>query len=168
MKKFIICTAMLVLVLSGCRMVGNGKLLVVNDQSGLGANDTVVRAFAPQAGDAWPPAGEAALLVTGTDFGAPPAFGMDGELYLVNSAFAMCPSAGAGPHVFNFAKQAVNVVGRVAITDGVAYQWLTIPFTDPQPMRHYLSWALVDIDPLPGSGGDHMIRRCGTMEWVEQ
>jgi hypothetical protein len=51
--------------------------------------------------------------------------------------------------VFNFAGQAVNILGKVKITDGVARQWLTIPFTDPQPMRHYLSWALVDIDPLP-------------------
>jgi hypothetical protein len=157
-----------VVIFSGCRLVGTGQLLVVNDQSGLGANDTVVQAFAPNPGDAWPSAGQAALLVTGTDFGEPPAFGMNGELYLVNSTFARCPTAGVGPYVFNFAQQAVNVVGTVAITDGVAHQWLSIPSTDPQPMRHYLSWALVDIDPVPGSAGDHVIRRCGTMNWVDQ
>lgn len=156
------------LVFSGCRLVGNGQLLVVNDQSGLGANDTVIFAFARETGDSWPSVGEAAIFVTGTDFGQPPAFGMDGELFLVNSAFALCPTAGVGPHVFNFAEQAVNILGTVEVTDGVVRQWLTIPFTDPQPMRHYLSWALVDTDPLPGSNGDHMIRRCGTMSWVDQ
>jgi hypothetical protein len=156
------------LIFSACRLVGSGQLHVVNDESGLGANDTVVLAFAPEAGDAWPPAGQAALLVTGTDFGVPPAFGMDGELYLVNSAFAMCPTGGVGPHVFNFAGQAVNILGTLTITDGVAHQWFTIPFTDPQPMRHYLSWALVDVDPVPGSSGDHMIRRCGAMNWVDR
>jgi hypothetical protein len=155
-----------VLVFSGCRLVGNGRLLVFNDEGGAGA-DTVVLAFAPEAGDAWPPAGEASLLITGRGFGAPPAFDMDGELYLVNSAFAMCPSEGVGPYVFNFAQQAVNVLGRVTIDDGADHQWLTIPFTDPQPMRHYLSWALVDVAPVPGSSGDHLIRRCGTMTWVD-
>jgi hypothetical protein len=93
---------------------------------------------------------------------------MDGSLYLVNSTMATCPSAGADSRVFNFAGQAVNVVGTVTITHGAARQWLTIPFTDPQPMRHYLSWALVDVDPVPGSDGDHIIRRCGTMTWADE
>ena len=160
--------ALAVLVFSGCRLVGQGQLQVVNDESGLGANDTVVRAFAREPGDAWPPPGEAAILITGTDFGTPPDYGMDGELYFVNSTMAMCPTAGAGPHVFNIRGQAINIIGTVAVSDGNVHQWLTMPFLYPQPMRRYLSWALIDTEPLPGSNGDHLIRRCGTMTWVDE
>jgi hypothetical protein len=81
---------------------------------------------------------------------------------------ARCPTAGAGPHVFNPAQQAINTVGTVTVKDGVVHQWLTIPFVHPQTMRHYLSWALIDTEPLPGTNGDHLVRRCGIVTWVDE
>lgn len=30
-----------------------------------------------------------------------------------------------------------------------------------------LIWALVDVNGVPGSGGEHLIRRCGNITWTE-
>jgi len=85
-----------VAVFAGCRIVGQGQLVVVNDDSAAAGNDTVVRAYAPTAGDTWPPAGEASLVVNGTHFGEAPAYAMNGSLYLVNSTIARCRQAARG------------------------------------------------------------------------
>lgn len=143
-----------------CTLVGSGDLHVQNDLSGLGADNTRLQAFAPDAGDAWPPNGFVNLWITGDDFGSPPSYGMDGFLYLVRTDDA-CPMSEAAPEVFDLAD--VTIVGIVTVRDGSVNQFITMEDTAQARQDRF---ALIEIGTITAAGvTGHLIHRCGTVTW---
>jgi len=156
--------ALLVLIGAGltaasCTLVGQGDLHVANDLSGLATDNTTLHAFAPDPGDAWPPAGYVNLWIKGDDLGSPPSYGMNGYLYLVRTDLA-CPQAEGAPEAFRLSD--VSVAGVVTVTNGSVNQFLTMQDTPANRQAH---WALIDIGELTGYPGQHFIRRCGEVTW---
>lgn len=157
--------ALLLAIVSGlaaaaCTLVGQGTLHVANDLSGLARDNTVFRAYAPEPGDLFPPAGYLNISVIGDDVGHPPSYGMNGYLYLVRTN-AACPQAEGAPETFML--NAVTIVGVVTVRSGSIDQVVTIPDT---PYARQDSWALIDIGELSGYPGQHYIYRCGTVTWT--
>jgi hypothetical protein len=142
-----------------CVRVGEGQLHVQNDLSGLGRNNTFLQAFAPEPGDVWPPAGFLNLWVRGDDFGRPPAYGMNGYLFLVRTS-AACPMTEAGPEVFGLDE--VTVTAVITVREGSVDQFVTVR---DEPGVRLSTWALVEIGEFPDTGGGHFIHRCGTVTW---
>lgn len=147
-------------VVVACREVGRGDLHVQNDLSGIGQDNTILRAYASDPGDPWPPAGQLNLYVHGDDFGAPPSYGMNGFLYLVRTSDP-CPESEGRPETFMLSD--VTIVGVVTVTNGTVNQFVTMPDT---PASRQPTWALIDIGELQGFPGEHFIRRCGTVTWT--
>jgi hypothetical protein len=143
-----------------CRQVGYGDLHVANDLSGLGRDNTWIRALAADPGDVWPPVGYVNLWVKGDDFGQPPAYGMNGYLYLVRTDDA-CPQAEGAPEVFKLSD--VTIVGIVTVTSGSVNQFLLMQDT---PANRQATWALIETGEFPGAGGGHLIHRCGSVAWL--
>ncbi len=142
-----------------CTIVGQGHLNVSNDLSGLGADNTTFRAFAPDPGDAWPPAGFVDLFVKGDDFGVPPAYGMNGYLYLARTNLA-CPQSEGAPEGFTLAD--VTLTGVITVTNGSVNQNVTMQDTPTNRQSH---WALLEINELAGFPGLHLLHRCGEVTW---
>lgn len=142
-----------------CTLVGQGNLHVANDLSGIGADNTTLRAFAPGPGDTWPPAGFVNLLIKGDDFGAPPSYGMNGYLYLVRTDLA-CPQAEGAPEAFTL--NDVTIAGIVTVTNGSVNQFVTMQDISANRQSR---WALIEINELAGYAGEHLIHRCGTVTW---
>ncbi|MEX2247204.1 MAG: YCF48-related protein [Dehalococcoidia bacterium] len=162
-RRFLPAFALIVLAgmfAVSCTLVGQGDLHVANDESGLGADNTIFRAFAPDPGDVWPPAGSMNILVKGDDFGRPPSYGMDGYLYLVRTDLA-CPQSEGAPEAFTLSD--VTITGIVTVTGGTVNQFLTMPDT---PANRQARWALIEINELAGYPGLHLIHRCGTVTWT--
>jgi hypothetical protein len=156
--------ALLLLVAAGlaaasCTLVGQGHLYVANDLSGAGVDNTTLRAFAPDTGDAWPPAGFLNLFVRGDDFGHPPAYGMNGYLYLARTNLA-CPESEGAPEAFTL--NDVTLVGLVTVTNGSVNQFVTM---QDNAANRQARWALIEINELAGYPGEHLIHRCGTVTW---
>jgi len=147
------------LIASSCTLVGQGDLHVANDLSGLGRDNTTMHAYAPGPGDVWPPAGYVNLHVNGDDFGHPPAFGMNGFLYLVRTDLN-CPESEGAPEAFSLSD--VTIVGVVTVTNGSVNQFVTMQDT---PASRQARWALIEIFELAGYPGAHLIHRCGTVTW---
>jgi len=150
----------LIAAATGCRHVGSGDLHVANDLSGIGRDNTVFHAYAPDTGDIWPPSGYVNLGIKGDDFGQPPSYGMNGYLFLVRTATA-CPMAEGAPEVYRLSD--VTIVGIVTVTNGSVNQFLTMQDT---PANRQAVWALIDIPEQPNTNGGHMVRRCGTVTWT--
>jgi hypothetical protein len=148
------------LVAASCTLVGQGHLNVANDLSGLGADNTIFRAFAADPGDAWPPAGNVNIYVHGDDFGSPPSFGMNGYLYLARTNLA-CPQSEGAPEAFTLAD--VTLVGIVTVTNGTVNQNVTMQDTTATRQSHF---ALIEIPELSGYPGLHLIHRCGEITWT--
>ena len=156
--------ALLLLVIAGlaaasCTLVGQGNLHVSNDLSGLAADNTTLHAFAPDPGDAWPPAGYVNLWIKGDDLGSPPSYGMNGYVYLVRTDLA-CPQREGAPETFRLSD--VTIAGLVTVTNGSVNQFLTMQDTPANRQSH---WALIDIGEVSGFPGEHLIRRCGEVTW---
>lgn len=147
------------LVAASCTIVGQGELNVANDLSGLGKDNTVLYAFAPDPGDTWPPDGYVNLAVKGDDFGSPPSYGMNGYLYLVRTDLS-CPQREGAPETFRLSD--VSIVGLITVTNGSVNQFVTMQDT---PTNRQSRWALIDIGELQGFPGEHFIRRCGEVTW---
>ncbi|HYM14804.1 MAG TPA: hypothetical protein VEZ14_04545 [Dehalococcoidia bacterium] len=147
------------LLAASCTLVGQGNLHVANDLSGLAADNTMLRAFAPGPGDAWPPAGFVNLWVKGDDLGSPPSYGMNGYVYLVRTGLP-CPMSEGRPETFRLSD--VTITGIVTVTNGSVNQFLTMQDTPANRAAH---WALIDIGELSGYPGEHFIRRCGDVTW---
>jgi hypothetical protein len=145
---------------ASCRLVGSGALHVANDESGLGADNTTFSAYAPDAGDAFPPQGHLALFVRGDDFGQPPAYGMNGYLYLVGSS-KPCPESEGRPETFRLSDVAIR--GIVTVTDGSVNQFLMVA---DNPTLMTPRWALIEINELAGFAGEHLVHRCGHVTWT--
>ena len=143
-----------------CTLIGQGQLHVSNDLSGLGANNTILRAYAHNTGDFWPGPGEIGVLVQGDDFGSAPVYGMNGTLLLV-STNAPCPMSEGAPETFTM--QDVLVIGDVPVIDGRVNQAFRV--VDDVQAR-LPRWALIEVDELAGYPGEHLIHRCGTVTWV--
>ena len=143
-----------------CRQVGVGTLHVANDLSGLGRDNTTFHAYAHEAGDTWPPAGQLSIYVQGDDIGKPPAFGENGFLYLVRTT-AACPMSEAAPEVFKLSD--VTITEVVTVTNGTVNQIGMLPDT---AANRAPTWALVEIGEEPDTGGGHLVRRCGTVTWT--
>lgn len=146
-------------VAASCTLVGQGNLHVANDLSGLAIDNTTLRAYAPDPGDAWPPAGYVSLWITGDDLGSPPAYGMNGFVYLVRTDLA-CPQAEGAPETFRLSD--VVIAGVITVTNGSVNQFLAMQDT---PANRQSRWALIDVGELEGSPGEHFIRRCGEVTW---
>ena len=147
---------------ASCTIVGQGDLHVSNDQSGIGADNTTLKAFAPDPGDAFPPPGYLTLFVKGDDFGLPPSYGMNGYLYLVRTDLD-CPQSEGAPEGFNLTD--VNIVGVVTVTNGSVNQFLTMPDMASNRQSH---WALIEINEFAGYEPLHLSHRCGTVDWGSQ
>lgn len=145
---------------AACTLVGQGPLHIANDLSGLGRDNTMFRAYAPEPGDPFPPAGNLNISIMGDDFGHPPAYGMNGYVYLVRTN-AACPQSEGAPETFML--NAVTIVGVVSVTNGSVNQIVTIPDT---PSARQANWALIDVGELSGYPGQHFIYRCGTVVWT--
>lgn len=143
-----------------CTIVGQGDLHVANDLSGIGVDNTTLRAFAPDPGDAWPPAGFVDLFVKGDDFGQPPTYGMNGYLYLARTSLA-CPQSEGAPEAFTLAD--VTLAGIVTVTNGSVNQNITMQDTAANRQSHF---ALIEINELAGYPGLHLIHRCGEVTWT--
>ncbi len=148
------------LAAASCTLVGQGTLHVANDLSGLGADNTIFRAFAPDPGDPWPPAGFVNLFVKGDDFGQPPSYGMNGYLYLAHTGLD-CPQSEGAPETFTLAD--VTLAGIVTVTNGSVNQNLTMQDTGANRQGH---WALIEMNELAGYPGQHLIHRCGAVTWT--
>ena len=148
------------LALTGCTLVGQGDLHIANDESGIGRDNTVLRAFAPDPGDAWPPAGYVDVFVRGDDFGKPPSYGMNGYLYLVRTD-AACPQSEGTPESFTLAQ--VNIVGIVTVINGSVNQFTAM---QDSAANRQARFALIEINELAGFPGEHLIHRCGTVSWA--
>jgi hypothetical protein len=148
------------LAAASCTLVGQGTLHVANDLSGIGADNTTFRAFAPDPGDAWPPAGFVNLFVKGDDFGQPPSYGMSGYLYLAHTGLD-CPQSEGAPETFTLAD--VTLAGIVTVTNGSVNQNLTMQDTGANRQGH---WALIEMNELDGYPGQHLIHRCGAVTWT--
>ncbi len=144
---------------TGCTLVGQGDLNVANDQSGIGADNTTMHAFAADSGDPFPPPGYLNLYVKGDDFGSPPAYGMNGYLYLVRTSLA-CPQSEGAPEAFTLAD--VTIVAVVTVTDGSVDQ-SSIMLDSPAARQS--RFALMEIGELAGYPGLHLLERCGTITW---
>lgn len=143
-----------------CTLIGQGQLHVANDESGIGANNTILRAYAHNPGDTWPAEGEIGVLVQGDDFGTPPDYGMNGTLVLVNTT-ADCPMSEGAPETFTMAE--VAVVGNVPVVNGRVNQAFRLADT---PAARAPRWALIETDEMADFPGEHRIHRCGTVSWV--
>ncbi len=144
---------------ASCTLVGSGKLNVANDQSGIGADNTTFSAYAADPGDAFPPAGQLAVFVRGDDFGRPPSYGMNGYLYLVATS-RTCPQSEGAPEAFVLGDVAIH--GIVTVTDGSVNQFLLVPDALTSKAPRY---ALIEINELAGYPGQHLIHRCGQIDW---
>jgi hypothetical protein len=147
------------LAAASCTLVGQGNLHVANDLSGIGADNTTLRAFAPDPGDPFPPAGYVNLFVKGDDFGVPPAYGMNGYLYLAHTDLD-CPQSEGVPEAFTL--NDVAIVGLVTVTNGSVNQFLLM---QDNPANRQANWALIEINELAGYPGAHLAHRCGTVAW---
>ena len=145
---------------TSCTLVGQGNLHVSNDLSGIGADNTMLHAYAPDPGDVWPPAGYVNLQVTGSDFGTPPSYGMNGFLYLVSTSLD-CPQSEGAPETFSL--NDVTITGIVTVTNGSVNQFLTMQDTPTNRQSH---WAIIEINELAGFPGTHKIHRCGAVTWT--
>jgi hypothetical protein len=145
---------------AGCRHVGGGPLHVANDLSGIGRDNTVFNAYAPDPGDVWPPSGDVNLWVKGDDFGHPPSYGMNGYLYLVRTNTA-CPMAESAPEVYTLSD--VTIAGIITVTAGSVNQFVTMQDT---PSNRQAVWALIDIPEEPNTNGGHWVHRCGAVTWT--
>jgi hypothetical protein len=143
-----------------CHQVATGQLHRANDLSGLGRDNTVLRAVAPNAGDPWPAAGEVGILVQGDDFGSPPSFGLNAYFYLVRTS-APCPQSEGTPETFKLSQ--VTIAGILTSTNGSVNQVVTMPDT---PANRAPTWAIIAIPEMPGTGGAHFISRCGSVTWT--
>lgn len=143
-----------------CTLIGQGQLHISNDESGIGANNTILRAYAHNTGDFWPGPGEIGVLVQGDDFGTPPSYGLNGTLLLV-STNAECPMSEGAPETF--AMSDVTSIGSVPVVNGTVNQAFRV--TDNASARAP-RWALIEPDELAGFPGEHKIHRCGTVTWV--
>ena len=158
--------ALLLIIAAGmaafsCTLIGQGQLHVSNDESGIGANNTILRAYAHNPGDTWPAEGEIGVLVQGDDFGTPPSYGLNGTLLLVNTA-AQCPMSEGAPETFTMAE--VAVVGDVPVIDGSVNQAFRLADTVSARAPR---WALIEPVEMADFPGEHRIHRCGTVTWVE-
>ena len=156
--------ALLFVVIAGlgaaaCTLVGQGTLHVANDLSGLGADNTTFRAYAPEPGDPFPPAGFLNISVNGDDFGHPPAYGMNGYLYLVRTNLT-CPQSEGAPETYTLSQ--VTIVGVITVATGSVNQIVT---TADSPSVRQSHWALIDVGELSGYPGEHYIYRCGEVTW---
>jgi hypothetical protein len=154
----VVSLVILAFAAGGCRLIGTGQLHVQNDLSGLGRNNTVIGAFIPDIGEPFPGRDEIAIYVRGDDFGRPPAFGLNGYLYLVRTELP-CPESEAAPEVFRLNQ--VVVVGIITVRDGSVDQ--VVSMQNQQGSRDP-TWALMDVGQLPEGG--HYIHRCGTVTWT--
>ena len=143
-----------------CRQVGAGDLHVANDLSGIGRDNTTFHAYAHDAGDAWPPAGQLSIYVRGDDIGNAPSYGENGFLFLVRTTDA-CPMSEAAPEVFKLSD--VTITEVVTVLNGSMSQVGMLPDT---PANRAPTWALIEIGEEPNTGGGHLIRRCGTVSWT--
>lgn len=150
----------LMIAAASCRIVGQGDLRIANDLSGIGADNTTLRAFAADPGDAWPPPGYVNLFVKGDDFGLPPSYGMTGYLYLVRTNLN-CPQSEGAPEQFGLSD--VTIVGIITVTNGSVNQFVTMPDTAANRSSR---WALIEINEIAGVPGAHLIHRCGTVTWT--
>lgn len=144
---------------ASCELVGSGKLNVANDLSGIGADNTTFSAYAADPGDAFPPPGQLAVFVRGDDFGRPPSYGMNGYLYLVATSKA-CPQSEGAPESFVLGD--VTIHGIVTVTGGSVNQFLLVPDAPASKTPRY---ALIEINELTGYPGEHLIHRCGQINW---
>ena len=160
-RRLLVLLGLLVVAVAAvsCTLVGQGHLNVANDLSGIGDDNTELRAYVADPGDAFPAPGQISLFVKGDDFGSPPLYGMDGYLYLVSTGLA-CPESEGAPEAFTLAD--VTIVGVVTVRDGSIDQVLTMPDT---PANRAARWALIAIPELAGYPGLHLIHRCGTVTW---
>ena len=147
------------LVAASCTLVGQGALHVANDLSGIGADNTTLRAYVADPGDPFPPAGYANLFVKGDDFGHPPSYGMNGYLYLV-STNDPCPMSEGAPEAFTLGQ--VTIVGIATVTNGSVNQFFLMQDT---PASRQARFALIEINELAGYPGLHLIHRCGDVTW---
>jgi hypothetical protein len=147
------------LVAASCTLVGQGDLHVANDLSGIGADNTILRAFAPDPGDPFPPPGYLNVLIRGDDFGLPPSYGQNGYVYLVRTNSA-CPESEGAPETFTLTD--VAIVGIVTVTNGSVNQFVTM--TD-SPANRNSHFALIEIAEFSGYPGEHRIDRCGAITW---
>ena len=145
---------------ASCTLVGQGNLHVSNDLSGIGADNTTLRAFAPDPGDAFPPNGYVSLFVKGDDFGRPPSYGMNGYLYLVRTDLA-CPQSEGAPEAFTLSD--VTIVGIITVTNGSVNQFEIMQDTPANRQSH---WALIEINELDGYPALHLVHRCGSVTWT--
>ncbi len=148
------------LAVASCTLVGQGDLHVSNDLSGIGADNTIFRAFAPDSGDPWPPAGFVNVSVRGDDFGRPPSYGMNGYLYLAHTDLA-CPQSEGAPEAFTLGD--VTLAGIVTVANGSVNQFVTVPDTAANRQSH---WALMEINELADFPGLHLLHRCGEVTWT--
>jgi hypothetical protein len=162
MKRLIfIPLAALALLVAGCTLVGEGDLHIANDESGLGADNTIFRAFVSDSGDDFPPDGFLNVFVRGDDFGRPPDYGMNGYLYLVRTD-EQCPMSEGAPEAFTLDE--VEIMGIATVTDGTVNQFFLIEDT---PGVRDPTWALIELFEvgLPEFPGEHAIERCGEIDW---
>jgi hypothetical protein len=155
----VIAIAGLALFAAGCRLVGQGDLHIANDESGIGADNTIFRAFVSDPGDAFPPAGYLNIFVRGDDFGRAPNYGMNGYLYLV-STDEQCPQSEGAPETFTLNE--VEIVGIATVTDGTVNQFF---LTQDTAAARAPRWALIELFDLDGYPGEHLIERCGAITW---
>ena len=160
MRRFsMIVVAVLALFSAGCTLVGQGDLHIANDESGIGADNTIFRAFVSDPGDAFPPDGYLNIFVRGDDFGQAPDYGMDGYLYLV-STDEQCPQSEGAPEAFTLDE--VTIVGIATVTEGTVNQFfLTEDTADARAPR----WALIELFELEAFPDEHLIERCGDVTW---
>lgn len=152
--------AAIAILAASCTLVGEGDLRVQNDLSGIGADNTIFRAFEADTGDVFPPAGYLNIFVRGDDFGRPPSFGLNSYLYLVRTDDA-CPESEGAPETFKLAD--VTLIGIVTITNGSANQFLLMP---DAPGARQQTFALIEINEFEGFPGEHYIHRCGEVTWL--
>ncbi len=151
--------AALALFAASCELVGEGDLHISNDLSGLGADNTILRAYEADTGEPVPPAGYLSLFVRGDDFGTPPSYGMDGYLFLVATDDA-CPESEGAPESFELAD--VDIHGIVTVIDGSVNQFVFVPDNSATKKDQ---WALIAPVELDGFPDEHLAYRCGTVTW---
>ena len=156
----LLCVIVTGIAAASCTIVGQGNLHIGNDLSGIGADNTTLRAFVADSGDPFPPPGYVNIFVKGDDFGRPPSYGMNGYLYLVRTDLA-CPQSEGAPEAFMLAD--VNIVGIVTVTAGSVNQFLLMQDSVAARQSHF---ALIEINELDGYPGLHLIHRCGEISWT--
>jgi hypothetical protein len=159
-RLFLIPLAALAFLAAGCELVGEGDLNIANDESGLGADNTIFRAFVSDEDDAFPPEGYLNIFVRGDDFGRAPDYGLNGYLYLVRTE-EECPESEGAPEAFTLDE--VDIVGIATVTDGTVNQFFLVE--DASGVRDP-RWALIEILEIgPDFPGEHLIERCGDITW---